>query len=121
MSERLSVENVPKEAVRAAIIDRVCKYCVDRQEDGPPCEIGGSTCCVFGHLERVFDAVTSTSDSGMQPYLLTLRKKVCSGCESVHDDGSCALRTATLCPLNNYFPMVVEAIETTVAEQSEPQ
>jgi len=101
-----------QDPVRQAIIERVCQYCIDRQEDGPPCMIEGQLCCVFGHLERVMDAVASVSDARLEPYLLSLRKRVCANCDHVHEDSSCALRNATLCPLNNYFPVVVEAIET---------
>lgn len=107
-----TARQVFRDKVRSALMEGVCRFCVDRQEDGPPCIIEGTPCCVFGHIEPLTDAVLDSFETDMRPYLLKVRQKVCNICEHQHADGSCDLREETLCPLNNYLPLVVEAIES---------
>jgi hypothetical protein len=95
--------------------DEICPYCVDRTPegppDGPPCEIDGELCCIFQHLDNMVKAVVSTSDSDVRPYIRMTRQVVCSACDHQDPSGFCPQRVETLCALNNYLPLVVEAIE----------
>jgi hypothetical protein len=101
------------EKVHGAILEKVCRYCVDRRPDGPPCQIEGSLCCVFGHFRPVVDAVLDASGGdALRPYLLSLREKVCTTCTHSCGKERCSLREHMLCPLSYYFPLVVEAVES---------
>lgn len=100
-----------REAVHDKILEKVCPYCVDRTPEGPPCEIDGELCCVFSHLDNMLKAVLATDDSDMRPYIRMTRQVVCSACDHQEPSGFCPRRAETLCALNNYLPLVVEAIE----------
>lgn len=97
--------------VHDKILEKVCPLCVDRTTEGPPCEIDGKLCCVFLHLDNMLKAVLSTQSENLLPYIKKVRSVVCTACEHPDEQGFCPTRAESFCALNNYAPLLIEAIE----------
>ncbi len=65
---------------------------------------------LFLHLSEVIKIVASIKDYSTEPYLEKLRSVVCAEC-SQNLQSQCVRRSAGMCGLNEYFPMIVGAIE----------
>jgi hypothetical protein len=65
---------------------------------------------LFLHLNDVIGIVAGIKDYSTEPYLEKLRSVVCAEC-SENSQGQCVRRSAGMCGLNEYFPMIVGAIE----------
>ena len=94
-----------------AIRDRICRVCVERTAEGT-CSLPRETVCPIElYLPRIVDVVHSVTSGMIKDYVPNLREHVCGQCPNQHADGICPLRKGVECPLNRYFPLIVDAIE----------
>lgn len=94
-------------AVRAGI----CSNCVDGDVWGD-CRLDGAIQCpVPSYLLSVADLVKRGGIESMHDYSGDIRAIVCSQCQQQWGNGRCGMREEIDCPLERYFPQIVEAIE----------
>lgn len=95
-----------REVVRA----KICAKCVDGDANGG-CRIGGEqACAIIDHLPRIVETVLSVESDRLEPYVKALRENVCAGCQHQETSGNCAVREKVDCPLDRYFPMIVDVL-----------
>lgn len=93
-----------------AIKERVCNHCIDRGFEGD-CRISSDKrCTIEANYDRIVKAILSTNSDRYEDYVAALRENVCENCTYGAVD-ECDDRNQVECPLDRYYPMVVEAIE----------
>ena len=94
-----------------AVKKRVCMKCIDG--DGySNCLIDPSVDCSLElYFSKIVDVVNRVYSDNIDDYVDQLRANVCAECKYQGMSGSCVLRSEVECPLDRYFPLVVEAIE----------
>jgi hypothetical protein len=93
-----------------AIKERVCNHCIERSDDGD-CRIGNDRLCTIEtNYDRIVKAILSTHSDRYEDYVAALRENVCENC-SYGAPEACDDRNQVECPLDRYYPMVVDAIE----------
>ena len=95
----------------AEILGRVCPRCVDGDGSGNCRLPEGAACAVKRFNSEIVKIVHSLYSTSMDPYQAALRNKICGACIHQSSEGRCAVRDEVDCPLDRYFPLVVEAIE----------
>ena len=94
-------------AVRAGI----CSKCTDGDIWGV-CHLDQAVQCpVPAFLLSVAELVRQGGVKTMQGYETDIRAIVCSRCQQQWGNGRCGMREEVDCPLERYFPQVIEAIE----------
>lgn len=106
----VSLTNGIEESLRR----RVCSVCVEALPDGTCGRPPDHPCPLFARLDEVVDVVRTTSGDSIEPYARRLRVVVCETCE-MDENGLCSQRDGLECPLDMYFPLVVEVIESELA------
>ena len=94
-----------------AIHRRICKVCTESTAEGKCSLPLGLVCPIEKYLPRVVDVVHSVSSKLIKDYVPHLREYVCQRCPNRNLDDTCPLRRNTDCPLDRYFPLIVEAVE----------
>ncbi len=97
------------DAVRRA----VCIRCPDGDGRGSCHRAAQSACQLNAYFPEVLHVVHSVYSHSIAPYEDLLHRHVCSSCPARGPAGVCPDDVAGECPLNRYFPAVVEAIEET--------
>lgn len=93
-----------------AIKEKVCKHCIDAGSDGT-CRIAtDKICTIEANYDRIVRAVLSTRSDRYEDYIASLRSHVCDNCRYGEPD-DCDDRNEVECPLDRYYPLVVDAIE----------
>ncbi len=94
-----------------AIRTNVCTKCVDGDGYGN-CRLDPSLeCTLQNYLPLIVNAVSRIDSDQMDDYVRELRAIMCAQCKYQAVNGYCVLRNEVDCPLDRYFPLVVEAIE----------
>jgi len=93
-----------------AIKDKVCPTCIDSDQIGN-CRISSSRdCTIDSNYERIVKAILATKSDRYEDYVAGLRENVCENC-SYGAPENCDDRNQVECPLDRYYPMIVDAIE----------
>lgn len=104
-----------RERIEKILRERICPVCVEALPDGscglPP----QYPCSMFRHLDRVIDTVTGTRSDSMDLYVERLRTVVCANCRLDAASGDCGQPDDQICPMDTYFPLIVEIIEAEMA------
>jgi hypothetical protein len=98
------------DTIRAALRERVCGICFDRNDDGTCGLPEGRVCAIEGHLPEIVKAVEDVESVDLSPYVDSIRTQVCPNC-SQDDHGNCAFRERFDCSVDNFLMLVVDAIE----------
>jgi hypothetical protein len=96
---------------RVEILKRVCSRCVERPPGGPPCAPLGKRCGLELHLPEFLDAIHAVDSPLIEPYLETIRKRVCSEC-SFRGSECCP------CPMDYLLVLTVDAVEAVDARRA---
>lgn len=99
---------------------RVCALCMHADAVGS-CSIGQrSTCAVERFLPQIVEVATTVNSDRIDDYVSALREIVCRVCRP---DGQehCGVRDATVCGLDRYFVLIIEAIEDVILKERRAQ
>jgi hypothetical protein len=96
----------------AEIREQVCRRCIERQPNAPPCAPRGKPCGIELHLPAIIEICRTTDSALIDPYIEALHDKICAYCE-LKDKPSCP------CPLDYLLLLAVEAVETVGRRQEE--
>jgi hypothetical protein len=98
------------EQVLEEIRSRVCSRCIDANVNGR-CTLPSELRCPLElYTSRITQVIASVSRDDYPAYVDALRKSVCSDCAYGSPD-DCALRSRVDCPLDRYYPLVIEVVE----------
>lgn len=98
----------PLDVYAEAIRSKVCSVCLDRTGRGI-CGLGSwDDCALNRYLNDVVILVNSIQSDSMHDYVHELHNVVCVSCLN-NADGYCKERSD--CPLDRFFPLVVEAVQ----------
>lgn len=95
---------------------RVCALCMHADAVGS-CSIGQrSNCAVERFLPQIVEVATTVNSDRIDDYVSALREIVCRVCRP---DGQehCGVRDATVCGLDRYFVLIIEAIEDVILKE----
>ena len=109
------ISSVARDHIETALRKRICSVCIEAQPDGSCGLPAQYPCTLFRHLDRVIKVVTGTNSGSMEVYMSRLRELVCSSCRLDLTSGDCGRPEDRICPLDFYFPQVVEIIEKELA------
>lgn len=98
---------------------QVCTRCIGRPPGGPPCAPLGVQCGVELHLPLFLEAIHEVDSPGMEPYVDSLRRRVCSQCVNQNVEGFCMARAERTCSLDYLLPLIVQAVETVDERRSQ--
>lgn len=99
-----------------AIRTRVCVACLERTGRGI-CGISRPEDCTLNQfMLEVIALVNSIKSESLYDYYAGFRVRVCPACKEALD-GVCTVREVLDCPLDRYFPLVVESIKDVNAQQ----
>lgn len=84
---------------------QVCRRCVARVKNAPPCQPKGIGCGVEQHLEKLVAICRSVDSALIDPYLDRLHDEICEDCAN-KETSNCP------CPLKYLLPLAVAAVET---------
>lgn len=104
------------QAFREALREHVCGVCLDQRDDGA-CGLTRRVCAIDRHLPRLVEVLSQVQSDRMDEYEAAVREQICSACPEQAADGTCALRKEADCALYAYLPLVLEAIESVIAEE----
>lgn len=96
----------------AEIREEVCKHCVERPPEGPPCYPHGKVCGVELHLPQLIEAIQDVQSGSILPYLEHDREVVCEQC-AFHGASCCP------CPMDELIYLIVNAVETVAERRKE--
>jgi hypothetical protein len=98
------------EGVLEAIRARVCSHCIDANQNGQCTLSSESTCPVELYTSSIVQAIASVNSDDYPAYIAALRADVCRDCKYGSAD-ACDLRDQIDCPLDRYYPMVIDVVE----------
>jgi hypothetical protein len=104
-----------RDRIEAALRKQICSVCIEAQPDGSCGLPAQYPCALFRHLERVINIVTGTSSDTMAAYAAQMRQVICKNCRLDESSGDCGRPDDQVCPLDIYYPLVVEIIEKEMA------
>lgn len=94
-----------------AVQQRVCTKCIDGDRYGE-CQLPLQfKCALKENFPKVVHVVQTTKSENILDYIAALRLSVCSKCPEQTANGTCYVRNLLDCPLDHYFPIIIEAIE----------
>ena len=86
------------------IRETVCKRCIERPAEGPPCAPLGKTCGIELHLPELIASIRQIQSDTIAPYLESNDQKICQSCAQAKSDACpCSMRTLAV--------LLVEAVE----------
>lgn len=109
------VPTLARDRIEAALRSRICTACIEAQPDGSCGLPAQYPCAVFRHLDRVINIVATTPTKSLAAYIDQKRVLICSNCRLDQISGDCSRPDDQVCPLDIYFPLVVEIIEKELA------
>jgi len=93
-----------------AIKEKVCTHCIDADAFGN-CRISTDRMCTIdSNYDRIVKSILATKSNRYEDYVAGLRENVCENC-SYGNPADCDDRNEVECPLDRYYPMIVDAIE----------
>ncbi len=93
-----------------AVQKKVCTKCIDGDRYGE-CKLPVQfKCALKENFSSVMHVVQTTNSDNVLDYIAALRREVCSKCLE-QTDGTCYVRNLLDCPLDHYFPIIIEVIE----------
>ena len=102
-----------------AVSAKVCVKCIDGDSNGH-CRIGDERECGLNtHFPKIVETILAVESERLEPYLHALRQNVCADCLHQSTDGTCTVRTQVDCPLDRYFPMIIDVIQGVRAQLDE--
>ena len=90
---------------------KICPNCVRYTRDGGCSLPADRPCSLFTNLPEIVEIVQATHSRRIDPYVETLRQRVCDACHFSDDHGQCPCRENVDCALDTYYPLIVEEIE----------
>jgi hypothetical protein len=94
----------------AAIKEKVCTHCIDADPFGN-CRINSvRECTINSNHDRIVRSILATKSDRYEDYVPGLRENVCKNCTYGAPE-FCIDRNDIECPLDRYFPMIVDAVE----------
>jgi hypothetical protein len=97
--------------------EKICAVCIDRKPDGSCDYDEQGTCTLMQKIPEAVEAVSRVDSPFLEPYIQSLRKKVCEKCLLRNANGECGPRDTDRCMLDSYLPLVVEVIEEYFGEK----
>lgn len=91
--------------------EKICTVCIDRKPDGTCDYDEQGTCTLMQKIPEAVEAISRVDSRYMEPYIESLRKKVCAQCLLRDRNGECSPQNTDRCMLDSYLPLVVEVIE----------
>jgi hypothetical protein len=88
----------------AEVREHVCRRCIERGRDCPPCGSHDHPCGIEAHLPELVALCRTTDSLQMADYLDKLHDVICPQCE-YKDTSGCP------CPLDYLLQLAVEAVE----------
>jgi hypothetical protein len=82
----------------------VCRRCIERLPNTPPCGPLGKGCGIERHLAGLVEICRTTDSALIDPYIEKLHDSICSTCEFKD-------RPVCPCPLDYLLQLAVEAVE----------
>ena len=104
-----------RDRIEATLRRRICSVCIEAQPDGSCGLPAQYPCALFRHLDRVINIVVKTRGNRIDEYTRKMRELICSNCRLDQLSGDCGRPDDQVCPLDIYFPLVVEIIEEELA------
>jgi hypothetical protein len=92
-----------------AIRSRVCAQCIERTGRGVCGTDAWDECALNRHLPEIVEIVRTLGSDSLHDYVHELHNVVCVSCKD-NLDGRCSLREHQTCALDQYFPLVVQAV-----------
>ncbi|MFI5264495.1 MAG: hypothetical protein ACHQM6_08275 [Candidatus Kapaibacterium sp.] len=93
-----------------AIKEKVCTHCIDADREGN-CRISSAKeCTIESNYDRIVKSILAVKSTRYEDYVAGLRENVCENC-SYGAPENCDDRNEVECPLDRYYPMIVDAIE----------
>jgi hypothetical protein len=89
----------------AEIREQVCKRCIDRPPEAPPCAPHGKRCGIELHLADIVQVAHAARSRAIDPYIEHFHSDVCTHCSN-RETSQCP------CPLDPLLLLAIEAIET---------
>jgi hypothetical protein len=94
-----------------SISERVFARCVDEKDGaGSLCLTNEAQCTIKRFLTEIVNIMKTVQSERLDPYIDALHRDVCAKCEFAKPDGSCERRERADCCVDQYFPLLVEAI-----------
>lgn len=90
---------------------KICPTCVRYTRNGGCSLPKDRPCSLFANLDEVVNVVSATESPRIDPYVDSLRDRVCGACHFQDDHGCCPCRENVDCALDTYFPIIVDVIE----------
>lgn len=106
-----------RDRIEAILRKRICSVCIEAQPDGSCGLPAQYPCALFRHLDRLIGVVMNTRSNRMDEYTRQMRAVICSNCRLDQISGDCGRPDDQVCPLDTYFPLVVETIEEQLAKE----
>ena len=96
-----------------AIRRYVCERCVDYGQDGTCHSHDPEGCGIFRNLPDLLAIARDLHELKVEPYAQAVRERICFKCKNSTQSGEkCEIREHTDCNLDNYLPLVIEALES---------
>jgi hypothetical protein len=106
------ISTLARDRIESVLRKRICSVCIETQPDGTCGLPAQYPCPLFRHLDRVIKVVAGTKSPLMTAYTDRLREVICSNCRLDQVSGDCGRPDDQVCPLDTYFQLVVEIIES---------
>jgi hypothetical protein len=97
--------------------EKICSVCIDRKPDGTCDYDQQGTCTLIQKIPEAVEAISRVNSPYLDPYIESLRKRVCEQCLRRDANGECGPRDTDRCMLDSYLPLVVEVIEEYFGEK----
>lgn len=105
-------------AIEARLRSEICPRCSRYTAQGT-CSLPASRpCAIFRNLPGIAEIVRRTRSKRIDPYMEGVRLNVCCACPHEDDHGSCPMRDHVDCALDAYLPIVVDYLESALAEEA---
>lgn len=105
-------------AIEARLRREICPRCSRYTAQGT-CSLPSSRpCAIFRNLPDIAEVVRRTRSGRIDPYAEGIRLNVCNACPHEDDHGSCPMRDHVDCALDAYLPIVVDHLESALAQET---
>ena len=102
-----------KDAQHEAIRRYVCERCVDYGQDNMCHSHDPEGCGIFRNLPDLIAISKELHELKLDAYVRAVRDRICFKCKNATGSGeNCEVREHSDCGLDNYLPLVIEALET---------
>ena len=99
------------EELEKLIRDEICGICDELGRDGKCNEPTQGECSLFHLFPLVAQTIQETTSDDINVYLRAVREKVCTVCLNEPPGAGCVKRIEARCALDNYLPLIIDAVE----------